>query len=67
MCSECWKAIQEHPEFLVEYDRLRGTTFSKAGLVREIDVTTGKAADDLVELNDFIEQYIHRQVFSSGG
>ena len=50
--------VISHPEFLKEYDRLHGTTFSRYSLDHLIDKATGKFEEDAVELFNFIRDYI---------
>jgi hypothetical protein len=56
--KECVQAIFNHPEFLREYDRLRGTTFSRSSIESLIDKATGKFEEDAVELFTFIRDHI---------
>ncbi len=46
------------PEFLKEYDRLNGTTFSKGGINQEIDKATGKFKEDVGDLLAFILEFV---------
>jgi hypothetical protein len=65
MCEECVRAVLEHPELLREYDRLRGTSITKPGMIQEIDRATGKFDQDMRELAEFIHEYIHNRVFDT--
>lgn len=59
------RACLTDPEFLREYDRLRGTSFSKPGSIEnQIDRATGKYDEDAKELAFFIRDYIWLPVAS---
>ena len=60
---ECIRQVLEHPEFLQQWDRLRGTLFSKSGIIeKHIDMATGKYEEDAKELFDFISDRIFPHV-----
>ncbi len=55
------RACLGDPAFLEEYDRLRGTTFSQRGSIKNlIDQATGKYDADAKELAFFIRDHIWR-------
>ena len=56
--EDCVRETLDHPGFLREYDRLNNTSFSKAGIIQQIDIATGKMDADARELIDFIHKYI---------
>ncbi len=57
--EDCVRATINHPDFLPEYDRLTGTSFSRgSGITRLIDQATGKLDQDARELVRFIHQHI---------
>lgn len=56
---ECIRQSLAHPGFLPQWDRLRGTSFSKPGSIEQlIDKATGKYEKDAKELFDFIRDRV---------
>lgn len=56
--EDCVTETLKHPDFLPQYDRLMGTTFSKVGVGALIDRATGKFEQDARELFEFIHEYV---------
>lgn len=56
--EDCVRETLRYPDFLPQYDRLMGTTFSQGGVEALIDRATGKFEQDAHELFEFIHEYI---------
>ena len=59
--EKCVDEVTGNSEFMRQWDRLKGTTFTRPGTIeRQIDEATGKLVTDVQELMDFIRDHIWR-------